>query len=194
MSKEQDKELDALRQDLGLKRFYTYGTIKIFEQRARCYKIKRDLLTFFGIIGPLTVGAVVAAFGLDASHEFLKNILLPLAGLVAVLQIGVALWSLVRRWDEGHLYATASIKIHTNLLAKIDSLLRSDLATIKTHIGDLRDEYTRQDADDMAQHISDKEKRFAMRHALFYYKKDCATCKAVPASLSPTNCDTCGNF
>ena len=42
--------------------------------------------------------------------------------------------------------------------------------------------------------IKDKELRMAMRYGLREYRRACASCKQVPTSMVPTECDVCGNF
>ena len=187
-----DQNEEQLRQECWTKRFYSYGTARIFEKRANDINRKRKIITFLGLATPLTIGAFVTAFSIDSG--ILRYILIPAAGLVALVQTVMSLWSLVAKWDERYSYSIAAIRINTKLTAEFEVLAKSDINKIKRDINRLREEYQRQEIEDTAQHITDKEKRYAMRQSLFQYKLKCETCGKIPDSLSPSDCDTCGNY
>ena len=181
-----------LRQECWEKRFYSFGTAKIFERRALKLGRKRRLITFLGLATPITLGAFVTAY--SAASPVLQYILLPLSGAVAMLQSVVSLWSLVAGWDEAYAYAIGSVKNNNRLTSLAEELARGSRSRLEKDIELLRFEYSRQDAEDSAQEITDKEKRYAERCALFQYRQECPACKQVPANMKPTSCDSCGNF
>lgn len=183
---------EHLRQECWTKRFYSYGTARIFEKRANEINRKRRVITFLGLATPLTVGAFVTAFSVDS--DILKVMLIPVAGLVALFQSIMSLWSLVAKWDEEYSYSITAVKANTRLTSDFEVLAQSDIDRIKRDISRLREEYQRQEIEDSAQHITDKEKRYAMRQSLFQYKLKCETCGKIPESLTPTSCDTCGKY
>jgi len=180
------------KQECWTKRFYSFGTTKIFERRALKINAKRKVITFLGLASPLVVGAFAASFTIDS--EVLKYIVVPIAGLVTVTQAVFSLWSLVAKWDDDYAYSVSSVKANTRLTADFENLAKASGEKITRDIERLRDEYTRQEMEDTARHITDKEKRFAQRSALFQYKSKCPTCDEVPQSMTPSNCDSCGNF
>lgn len=187
-----DPNEEQLRQECWTKRFYSFGTARIFEKRASDINKKRQIITFLGLATPITVGAFVTAFSVES--EVLKYILIPIAGIIALIQSIMSLWSLGAKWDEGYSCSIAAIKNNTRLTADFEILAQSDFNKIKRDINRLREEYQRQEMEDAAQHITVEEKRYAMRQSLFQYKLKCETCGNVPESLSPSNCDTCGNY
>ncbi|MFK5893375.1 MAG: hypothetical protein QM504_09175 [Pseudomonadota bacterium] len=183
---------EEIKKDCWDKRFYSFGTAKIFEQRARQLYTKRQWIVFLGLLSPVTIGAFVASFSINS--EALKTYIIPIAGTVAVIQAVLSIWSLVMKWDERYSYAISAIKINTNITSEFEALAKTKPTYIKNNIKRMNEIYLRQEIEDSSQHITDKEKRYAMRHALFQYKNECKTCLKIPSSLSPTTCDTCGNF
>jgi mobilome CxxCx(11)CxxC protein len=185
-------EEEILRNECWDKRFYSFGTSKIFEKRANKLKILRNIITFLGLVVPLSVGGTVLAF--SVSSDLFKNFIVPIAGILTVSQLIISLWSLIARWDERHDYAVTAIRANTKLASAFERLGNSKFEVVSNEIDNLREEYIRQEAMDSIQNITAKEYRFAMRQSLFQYKLKCKTCEEVPKSLKPTDCDTCGNY
>ena len=183
---------NEIQKECWKKRFYSFGTVKIFEKRASSLNTKRKVITFLGLVSPLVVGTFAASFTFDS--EILKFIVAPIAGLITVIQAIFSLWSLVSRWDENYIYSVNSIKVNTHLTSEFEKLANSTDGIMGRNIGRLRDEYERQEMADSTQHITDKEKRFAQRSALFHYKSKCPTCNEVPQRIKASKCDSCGNF
>lgn len=183
---------EGLRQECWKKRFYSFGTTKLFERRVRSLGWKRRLITFLGLASPLFLGAFVAAY--SAESQLLKLIVLPVVGAVTVFQALMSLWSLVATWDDRYAYAVAAVKNNTRLTSDFEELAAATDAKIESEMERLRFEYSRQDVEDSAQEISEKEKRFGQRSALFQYRSECPACQKVPKSMTPTSCDSCGNF
>lgn len=174
------------------KKFYSFGTVKIFEKRVSKYGFWLKSITFLGLVLPLALGAFVAAF--SSEQEILKNILLPICGILTITQAILSLLSLSFKWDDNYSYAIGAVKNNTRLTNDFEQLSNENITKIKRDISRLRDEYTRQEIEDNTQNITDKEKRFAMRLSLFQYKCTCKTCNTIPQSLTASDCDTCGNF
>lgn len=172
--------------------FYSFGTTKLFESRANKYGIRLKRITFLGLLSPVLLGGFVAAFSTDS--EVLKQILLPLCGLLTVVQAIYSLFSLTYKWDEKHSYAIVAVKDNVRLSNEFNKLKKLDDAQITTLYPQLREEYDRQLLMDTAQSISKEEERFSMRQALFHFKSPCPTCNQIPQKLAATDCDTCGNY
>lgn len=185
-------EIENIRKECWRKRFYSFGTTKVFEKRARSLGTKRDVITFLGLATPVFVGAFVGAY--SAESQTLKVIVLPVVGAIMIFQAVMSLWSLVARWDDNYSYAVSAVKNNTRLTSDFEELATAPEDRLLKEIERLRFEYSRQEAEDTAQKLTDKEKRFAQRSALFQYRSKCPTCCEVPKSMTPSNCDSCGNF
>lgn len=185
-------ELEKLKKKCFEKRFYSFGTTKIFEKRVKSYRLKLKIIAFLGLLSPVLLGGFVAAFSSD--NQILTNILLPVCGLLTILQAIMSLWSLVSKWDDVHAYSISAVKNNTRLTNDFDQLTNQTESKIKRDFPRLFDEFNRQEIEDTAQSVTTKEKRFAMRESLFQYKNKCPTCNKIPETLTPSNCDTCGNY
>jgi len=170
--------------------FYCFGTSRIFEKRAQKLKTLRTWITFLGIVTPVIVGGAVLSFGSD------KNILpyfLFIAGVVGLVQLTLSTWAIVARWDERYEYAVDALRVNTDLYNKWKSYCEIDPENKKL-FKTLQSEYEIQEIKDIGQTISDKEKRFANRESLKYYKKECHLCNSIPITSKPEKCDGCGNY
>lgn len=185
-------EIEKLKKECFEKRFYCFGTTKIFEKRVEKYGFRLKAISFMGLLSPVLLGGFVAAFSTE--HEVLKNILLPLCGFLTILQAVLSLLSLVSKWDDVFAYSISAVKNNTRLTNDFEQLSNQSEGKIKRDLPRLLEAFNRQEIEDTAQSISIKEKRFAMRNTLFQYKNKCETCNKVPESLTPTTCDTCGNY
>lgn len=184
--------MDKIRKECSDNRFYSFGTAKIFERRAKIYRRNRNIITFLGLAVPLTIGGTVLSF--SAESEVLTSILIPVAGALTIMQLVISLWALVSRWDEKNDYAISAIKANTRLLAEFNRLCNSNDEEIKNEIQHLRDEYSRVNQEDTAHGVYEKEIRWGMRKALIHYSLTCPTCSQKAVSMTPSECDTCGNF
>lgn len=171
--------------------FYAYGTSRIFERRASALGKKRNAITFLGIAVPLTVGSLILSFG---AMPDLLPILVWIAGAIGTAQLILSTWSIVARWDEQYSYAITAMLANTRLYNSWDRLSKNQPPNLKELVAEMDAEDQRQEQSDLTQHITEKEKRFAMRTSLYYKGSTCPTCKLKPTSMKPSNCDTCGNF
>lgn len=169
--------------------FYAYGTSRIFEKRVQSLSRKRNLITFLGIVVPLVVGGSVLSFGNNGTY---LPYLIAIAGFFMLLQLIVSAWSLVARWDERYQYAVGATQANTRLYNNWKAILERPSKDFDQKILELDSEDQRQESADIAQHITDKEKRFAMRASLFYMNLPCPTCQKTPTSMKSSKCDTCG--
>jgi len=149
----------------------------------------RSWITYLGIVVPLLIGAAVLSFG----TEWLPYALVP-AGLLGCVQIALSAWSLVARWDDKYSYAISALQAQTRMFNAWDGLAKRAPPDMESKTTDLDAEDQRLEQADLAQNISAKEKRYAMRAALYHFGNACVRCGQKPASLKPSSCDTCGNF
>lgn len=173
------------------KEFHAYGTTRIFEKRANKLQLLRTWITFLGIVTPVIVGGSVLAFGVEA--EALPYFLV-VAGIVGIAQLTLSTWSIVARWDERYGYAIESARDNTRLYNEFKMLADRQPFDLEEKHSKALELYNAREFQDIAQNISDKEKRFANRESLKYYKKPCQVCSSVPKTSKPSKCDGCGNF
>jgi mobilome CxxCx(11)CxxC protein len=173
------------------KAFHAYGTSQIFERRARRYGRGRTVITYFGIVVPLLVGATATAFGISSAWF---PALLYAAGLLGIAQLAISVWSIVARWDERYGQAVDAARSNTRLFNLWSKLETTQPADLERRVEDALLADQDQEQKDIGCGITDEEKRFAMHISLFYFRKVCPTCKSVPASRKPTDCDMCGNY
>ena len=170
------------------------GTSAVFERRAKTLRNRLRSLTFLGIAVPSVVGAAFMAFGAKSS---LTGALLGLASLLGLVQVIGSIWSLTYRWDDDFAYAMESMSANRSFHEKFKSLAdnlpsSAEEADFKFEI--LQTESNSRSEADMKQHVTEDEKRYGLRAALRNLHSACTQCKQIPTSLTPSNCDICGNF
>jgi mobilome CxxCx(11)CxxC protein len=173
---------------------YAFGTAAIFERRAQILGRRLKGLAFLGIAVPLTIGGVVRSF--SGALQYLEFALW-IAGLASLAQLVLTAWSLIKRWQDRHAYALASMVDNHKIAQKYEHLGKNPpghLTEFKFRQELLNAESSTCDSLDYQQELSDKERRRGMRVALRQYQLPCAGCREVPKSLKATNCDVCGQF
>lgn len=173
------------------KEFYAYGTTRIFERRARHLRSLRTWITFLGIVAPVLVGGLVLTFGVA---EKTLPYFITAAGLVGLIQLILSTWAIVARWDEQYEYSIESARHNTDLYNKFKLLADENPQDISNKFAEIQKENQEREFKDIAQNITDKEKRYAYRESLKYYQKPCHICKNTPTSSKPQKCDACGSF
>lgn len=186
-----DQSTESLLKLCREKEFHAYGTARIFERRSERYGNGRTLITYFGIIIPIVVGATAMAFGADSA---LFPGLLYVAGFLGIIQLAISVWSVVARWDERYAQALDSARANTRLYNVWKKLADHPSLQLGEKVEEALTADHDQEQKDLASGITDTEKRFAMHESLFYFRKPCPTCNNVPRSKTPTKCDMCGNY
>lgn len=172
------------------KSFEAFGTSKIFEKRMQRLNRLRNLTTFFGIVVPLVAGGFYLSFG----TRFQEPVSL-IAGILVTLQLIVSAWSIVDKWDDKHAYAITAMQNQTKLYNSWGRIAKTGNGEIcQTAFNELDKENERLESQDLAQNISPKEKRYAMRESLYEFNYACVKCHIIPKTRKPSDCDTCGNF
>ena len=173
------------------KEFYAFGTTRIFEKRAKSLQFFRTWITFLGIVTPVIVGSAVLAFGIETKA---LPYFLSVAGIVGIFQLVLSTWSIVARWDEKYSYSIEAVKDNTDLYNKFKKLADRQQDDFEKVYLELEQQNSDRELKDIAQNISDKEKRYAYHESLKYYKKECHICGKVPQTSKPSKCDGCGNY
>jgi mobilome CxxCx(11)CxxC protein len=186
--------LSAIRQKCWGKAVHAYGTGYIFEERARTLGKKIRLLAFLGIAVPTSMGGIVLAFGTDFEY---KSVVLIVAGVIGIIQLIASVWALVADWQDAYAYAHESMAANYRLAENFESLASnppSAPSEVEANFSALMAEDKVLSQRDYRQEITPEEKRKGMRAALRKYQRECAFCGKVPKSMSPSECDVCGNF
>jgi mobilome CxxCx(11)CxxC protein len=173
---------------------HCFGTAAIFRKRANRARLRLRILTFLGIVVPASVGGLVLSFGTDFQY---KNLVIVFASIFGLIQLVLSIWSLVAKWEDSFAYSLESLSVNDRLSSLFQELAKAipiDSMELKTRYELLQAENRDRRARDNQQLITEKEHRFGMRAALRQFQRTCISCKKVPTSLTPTNCDICGNF
>lgn len=185
---------ETIRQECWNKSFHALGTSYVFQLKAKSYKTWIRIITILGIVVPLLLGATAAAYGQNSN---ILGIAITVAAPITIFQIALSGISLVAKWDDQLAYSLESqtenriISEEYENLAKYPPTATGELERMFSIIKTKDEARIRQDEKIT---FSAKENRKGMRYALWIRKKECATCKAIPSSMTPTKCDTCGNF
>jgi mobilome CxxCx(11)CxxC protein len=171
--------------------FVAYGTTWIFDRRARQLRSRRNWITFLGIAVPVTVGSLYLSFN---AFPNVFPFILGVAGVILTIQLVMSVWSLVARWDEDYQHSVESMQANTRLFNAWNALGSLPLSDPQARATELDVDDQRQEQQDLLRHVTEKERRFAMRNALFFFKRECVTCKVKPVSMKASDCDTCGHF
>lgn len=186
--------MDALRNKCWEEALHCYGTSYVFERRANVLRCRLRFLTFLGIVVPASVGAVVVSFG---ANSILTGVFLSFASVLGLIQLIVSIWSLTHRWDDQFGYALESLSANRILYDKFQTLASdppAELDEAKNQFQLINAENNARSSLDEKQGVTENEKRAGMRAALRQLQKPCAACGQVPTSMTPTDCDVCGNF
>ncbi|MGV6393681.1 mobilome CxxCx(11)CxxC protein [Pseudomonas caspiana] len=183
--------VDSIKQECRNKEFYTYGTHRLFDARARTLRQLRSWITFLGMATPLFVGGVVSSFGTD--FKALPYLIWVMGG-VGLIQLLMSAFSIVFRWDERYEYALESSRANTELYNGFKYLADNLPPDLEAKYKDLVRENESREFKDLGQAITDKDMRFANHASLKYHRKACHVCEVIPISSKPSKCDSCGNF
>lgn len=184
---------NQLRNNCWIQAVETYGTAYIFQEKAKKWLLALQILDFYALVLPISVGAIVISFGADVL--WLPLVLL-IVGALGVIQLVAFLWAIVMNWQNKHAYAVESAADNWRLSEDFKQLgekppargefeSRYDLLSKEHQIRTSRDEHFG---------MSQKEKRQGMRAALWQFGRKCGGCGVAPTSMKATNCDVCGNF
>jgi mobilome CxxCx(11)CxxC protein len=186
-------DYDNLRRECWNGALHTYGTSYIFQQRAQRLNRRLRLLTYSGVALPLIVGATVLSFGLDI---VILPVMVAIVAPLVVMHVLASAWAVVDHWVDAHTYANESATANDQLARRYEALAKNPptAAEFKSKYDLVCADDSSRTQQDMRKGMTDKEKRKGMRAALRQYQRQCATCQQTPTSMSPTSCDTCGNF
>ena len=171
-----------------------HGTAYIFEKRAAELRRKLLVLSFFGIAGPASVGAIIGTYNLDSQTT---QIVIWVSGAIAIIQLLVSIWSLVSKWDSNLASYIESKVSNYSLSSRFENLAKE--ATISQSEFDIEFKVLEKEAElrrslDLQFDVTNKEKQMGMRYGLRQFQRPCAGCNKVPTDMKPTSCGVCGDF
>ncbi len=171
-----------------------HGTAYIFEKRAAKLRRKLFALSFFGIAGPASVGAIIGTYNLDSDTT---KIVIGIAGAIAIAQLLFSIWSLVSRWDNNLASYIESKATNYNLSSRFENLSKDasiGQAEYDSEFRVLEKEAELRKSLDHQFDVTDEEKRMGMRYGLRQFQRQCAGCNKVPTDMKATSCGVCGDF
>lgn len=171
-----------------------HGTAYIFEKRAAKLRRKLFFLSFFGVAGPASVGAIIGTYNLDSDTT---KIVIGIAGAIAIVQLLYSIWSLVSRWDNNLAGYIESKATNYNLSSRFENLSKDaslGQAEFDSEFRVLEKEAEIRKSLDHQFDVTDKEKRMGMRYGLRQFQRPCASCNKVPTDMKQTSCGVCGDF
>lgn len=181
----------SLLQECWDRALHSFGTHVIFRERYAQYRKGIRWVAFLGILGPLVVGGSVLAFSATWAH---LNWLLTAAAILGIAQLILSAWALAAKWDDALSNAGSAASANYRLYDEYRSLALRNPPDLAQQFQLLDVKYTAQHTVDEREAISIRERRRGMRGALWKTGRTCPKCAKEPASLAPTDCDSCGNF
>jgi len=193
-SKNFPPELQTMKADAWNKALESSGAAYIFEVRARRLGKRLNHLNLLGLAVPLTVGAIVLAYGAKANALIW---LIPICSAIGVFQLVVFAWSLLARWVDRYQHSLQALVSNRSLAQKYESLAKEEPAGLldyrhRLDVLDATDSAQR--AEDYQQEIREAETRMGMHAGLRQYERECAGCHIKPIRMEPTDCGVCGDF
>jgi len=188
------ERIDKIKLESSDTAFHAFGYSYIFTKRIKWYLKYINALKFFGIIVPLTGGAL--AIGYEFKHGILV-IAIVVAIPLTIIQLVISTLSIVYKWDDELAYAFEANQDYNHLyddytkLYKFPSLNLNDM---EKQFAVLNTKSKNRETQDSKHDITERELRMGMRYSLREHKKDCAGCNIVPTSMKSTDCGVCGNF
>jgi len=173
------------------------GTAAIFEKRAKIYRGRVRWLTFFGLVIPLAIGGIVLA-NLLASAPLKK--VAYFAGVLAVIQVVIFLWSVVANWPDNLDYSSAANADNLRLSIQLKALAVQSInppADFEVRYTELTTIDDAQIAQDTRKDISPSEKVYGRRSGLLQFGRSCKLCGVEPPSMKmpfwpSSRCPKCG--
>lgn len=185
---------EEIRKECWEKSLHALGTSYVFQLKTKFYKVWIRIITILGLVVPLLLGATVAAYG--QKSEILGLAIL-IAAPISIFQIVLSGISLASKWDDQLAYSLESQSENRKISEEYETLAKyppTDISELEKMFAIIQTKDEARIRQDEKISFSAKENRKGMRYALWIRKKECATCKTIPSSMTPTKCETCGNF
>lgn len=186
--------ISKLRQQAWDKALSEAGMGHVFRDRATDLSKSVRTTKVLGVLVPMIPGAIVLSYEVDGIAVQVSKWVFSVLSVFLAYRFGR---SLALGHDDKLNYYYESASHHSSLaeaytrVAQDDSLSEED---IRVRLADLNGEQRVRDQQDDKHNITAKDERKAMRYGLRQFGRKCEGCKEVPTSLSPSNCNICGNY
>ena len=188
------EKIDKIKLESSDKAFHSFGYSYIFTKRIKCYLRYINVLKFFGIVVPLTVGALAIGYGVKPAMVVISiTIAIPLT----IIQLIISTLSIVYKWDDELAYAFEANQDYSHLYDEYTKLYKfplSNITELEKQFEILKTKHNNRENQDSKHNITEKELRMGMRYSLRQNKKECAGCNIVPTTMVSSKCGICGNF
>ena len=145
------------------------------------------------ILIPVLLGGLVSAY-YATNPEILKWALAITSPLALGQLVLSAYLSVIGADEKVNEYSTKAAE-YSLLNSEFEQLANYPIAEDKEYESKFNILLERERGTSKGNHkVSDKERRMGMRYGLRNYRRDCAGCGKTPVSMTPTDCDVCGNF
>jgi len=171
-----------------------FGTARIFERQAKKLKTRLACVTVLGLGVPILVGFAVSIVGPTSP---LWPYVLWSASVLGLAQSILSLLSLVQHWDSEYAHAVTSKATNDRLAQELREFSKRQALTdeaFNSRYAVLKAQCDTQSMEDEKRVIHTKERRRAHRETLYNFRHACGTCGKTPSSLTPADCDSCGNY
>jgi len=174
----------------------TYSSHAVFARRVNVYTQRLRIVSFAGFLVPATVGSLILA-----DKQWATSLLVTVGSIFLVVQFAFSLWAVFAKWDD-KLSRALSLQIQQlrifkeaeNIKALSKSLSPEEL---RARINMCRDLESGLAQEEHSQEVSDYEKVYGFRSALYHLRSECPICKKIPSD-SPRRmkgeCKACSFF
>lgn len=186
--------IQQIQNECWVKLTHCLGTSYIFGEKAKKIKIFLKSISILGIVVPVLIGGVAATYG--ANSEYLIWALI-ITGPITITQLILSVLSLVLKQEDKLAYAMESQTDNRVLYEEYKRLAQNPLATaqaMQTTFDLINAKDQARTTQDEKYTFTERENRKGMRYALKITQRPCATCHKTPTNMTPSNCETCGNF
>jgi len=176
-----------------------FSMASILEKRIICIDRINKILAFMGILFPSGIG--IAAFKGDELEKLLAvSPSIAAAIIIALFILGlvqtvISACSLACKWNDSlPIYINSKIENYKNAEKYYDIWNKYDEneTEFARQLEEVNTRNRTQQEQDYKINLTEKEKRYGMRHALQQYKIICERCRKVPDINNPSNCSVCG--
>jgi mobilome CxxCx(11)CxxC protein len=185
---------EQIRTDCWDKSFHALGTSYVFSHKLKAYKMGLRIITVLVLVVPLFLGGTVMAYGEGSK---ILSILIVLTAPVVIIHLLMAIFSLIYKWDDKLAYFSESQSENRIISEEYENIAKyppTDISELHKRFEVIKTKDNARAIQDEKYTFSDKDNRRGMRYALWIRKKECATCKIIPLTMTPSDCETCGNF